>query len=57
MPLVEAALLDILVCPACHATLREEGSELVCNGEGCSLAYPVQDGIPALLEGEARRTG
>ncbi|WP_078900653.1 Trm112 family protein [Streptomyces sp. SBT349] len=57
MPLVEAALLDILVCPVCHATLREEGQELVCAGDGCGLAYPVQDGIPALLESEARRTG
>jgi uncharacterized protein YbaR (Trm112 family) len=57
MPLIEAALLDILACPVCHAPLREDGEELVCTDDGCALAYPVQDGIPVLLEDEARRTG
>ncbi|ARZ69808.1 MULTISPECIES: Trm112 family protein [Streptomyces] len=60
MPL-EAGLLEILACPACHAPLREEGAteetpELVCQGgSGCGLAYPVRDGIPVLLVDEARR--
>jgi uncharacterized protein YbaR (Trm112 family) len=59
MPL-EAGLLDILACPACRAPLREEGrgeegAELVCEGDGCGLAYPVRDGIPVLLVDEARR--
>ncbi|WKX70688.1 Trm112 family protein [Streptomyces sp. XD-27] len=61
MPL-EAGLLQILACPACHAPLREEPapeaeetSELVCTGQGCGLAYPVRDGIPVLLVDEARR--
>ncbi|MGW1158534.1 Trm112 family protein [Streptomyces sp. NPDC002513] len=52
MPL-EAGLLEILACPACHAPLKEEDSELVCTG--CGLAYPVRDGIPVLLVDEARR--
>ncbi|GAB2874824.1 Trm112 family protein [Streptomyces mayteni] len=56
MSLVEAALLDLLVCPVCHASLREDDQELVCTGDGCGLAYPVEDGIPVLLEDEARRT-
>ncbi|MFI0821778.1 Trm112 family protein [Streptomyces sp. NPDC021098] len=67
MPL-EAGLLEILACPACHAPLREETAEgtaeetaeeapeLVCtDGKGCGLAYPVRDGIPVLLVDEARR--
>ncbi|MBW1601839.1 Trm112 family protein [Streptomyces sp. JJ66] len=58
MPL-EAGLLEILACPACHAPLREEtsaeGTELVCASESCGLAYPVRDGIPVLLVDEARR--
>ncbi|CAM5524187.1 MULTISPECIES: Trm112 family protein [Actinomycetes] len=59
MPL-EAGLLEILACPACHAPLRdesasEESPELVCEGDGCGLAYPVRDGIPVLLVDEARR--
>ncbi|PKV86073.1 Trm112 family protein [Streptomyces sp. TLI_146] len=58
MPL-EAGLLDILACPACHAPLKdataEEMPELVCTGADCGLAYPVRDGIPVLLVDEARR--
>jgi uncharacterized protein len=57
MPLIEAALLEILACPVCHSPLREDGEELVCTGESCQLAYPVKDGIPVLLEDEARRRG
>jgi uncharacterized protein len=57
MPL-EAGLLQILACPACHAPLREEDegtpAELLCTGEACGLAYPVRDGIPVLLVDEAR---
>ncbi|MFG2197052.1 Trm112 family protein [Streptomyces sp. NPDC048639] len=63
MPL-EAGLLEILACPACHAPLREAPGaseeesgtdELVCTGADCGLAYPVRDGIPVLLVDEARR--
>jgi uncharacterized protein YbaR (Trm112 family) len=61
MPL-EAGLLEILACPACHSPLREEAdgaeeaAELVCTGgTECGLAYPVRDGIPVLLVDEARR--
>ncbi|MEU0846338.1 Trm112 family protein [Streptomyces sp. NPDC005962] len=59
MPL-EAGLLEILACPACHAPLREEEAEetpeLVCtDGKACGLAYPVREGIPVLLVDEARR--
>ncbi|WP_338320673.1 Trm112 family protein [Streptomyces lonarensis] len=57
MPLVEAALLDILACPECRTPLREDegAEELVCSAESCGLAYPVRDGIPVLLVDEARR--
>ncbi len=59
MPL-EAGLLEILACPACHAPLREENTteetpELVCESQSCGLAYPIRDGIPVLLVDEARR--
>jgi uncharacterized protein YbaR (Trm112 family) len=54
MPL-EAGLLEILACPACHAPLKENESELVCTAADCGLAYPVRDGIPVLLVDEARR--
>ncbi|WP_329457571.1 Trm112 family protein [Streptomyces sp. NBC_01497] len=58
MPL-EAGLLEILACPACHAPLSDQTSadtpELVCTNEDCGLAYPVRDEIPVLLVDEARR--
>ena len=54
---LDATLLEILVCPACRATLSvdEAAGELVCNG--CGLAYPVRDDIPVMLVDEARRPG
>ena len=52
---LDPALLDIIVCPACHAKLAAEGEELVCSG--CGYAYPVRDDIPVLLVDEARKPG
>ncbi|RYJ06630.1 Trm112 family protein [Aeromicrobium sp. Root495] len=51
---LDPALLDILVCPQCRATLfvDDDASELVCNA--CQLAYPVRDDIPVMLVDEAR---
>ncbi len=52
---IDARLMEILVCPACRATLHPDdaASELVCKG--CGLAYPVRDDIPVMLVDEARR--
>jgi uncharacterized protein YbaR (Trm112 family) len=51
---LDKKLLQILVCPVTKAPLDydESAQELVCKASG--LAYPVRDGIPVLLEGEAR---
>ncbi|MFE1945088.1 Trm112 family protein [Streptomyces massasporeus] len=54
MPL-ESDLLEILACPACHSSLTEQDTELICTDTSCGLAYPVRDGIPVLLVDEARR--
>jgi uncharacterized protein YbaR (Trm112 family) len=50
-------LLEILVCPACHAPLRENvlAGELKCASKTCGLVYPVRDDIPVLVVDEARR--
>jgi len=46
--------LSILVCPVSKGPLEyiEEKQELVCWAS--ALAYPVRDGIPVMLESEAR---
>jgi uncharacterized protein len=53
---LDPALLEVLVCPACRASLRPDdaASELVCTG--CGRAYPVRDDIPVLLVDEARQS-
>ncbi len=53
-PQMDKKLLDILVCPVSKAPLqwRPESQELVCKVS--RLAYPVRDGIPVMLESEAR---
>jgi uncharacterized protein YbaR (Trm112 family) len=50
---LDAALLEIIVCPDCHGSLAVQGEELVC--QSCGLAYPVRDDIPVLLVDEARK--
>lgn len=44
-------VLEILVCPLTRSKLRQEGDHLVAEVGG--LRYPVRDGIPVLLIGEA----
>ena len=52
---VDPKLLEILVCPLCKGKLlyRKEREELICKAD--RLAYPVKDGIPVMLEEEARK--
>jgi uncharacterized protein YbaR (Trm112 family) len=51
---VDARLLDILVCPLCKGPLQHQrqDSVLVCRAD--RLAFPIRDGIPVMLEDEAR---
>lgn len=52
--MLDKKLLSILVCPVTKAPLEydEKKQELVCRASG--LAYPIRDGIPVMLESEAR---
>ncbi|MEJ2762435.1 Trm112 family protein [Photobacterium sp. MCCC 1A19761] len=47
-------LLEIVACPVCKGKLNydKDKNELVCKFD--RLAYPINDGIPVLLEPEAR---
>jgi uncharacterized protein YbaR (Trm112 family) len=51
---MDSRLLDILVCPLCKGPLRylKARQELICRAD--RLAFPVRDGIPVMLEDEAR---
>ncbi|QBR83516.1 Trm112 family protein [Legionella israelensis] len=49
---MDKKLLDILVCPLCKGQLLLKDKELICRFD--RLAYPIRDGIPVMLETEAR---
>ncbi len=51
---MDTRLLDLLVCPVTKGPLeyQRETQELISRS--ARLAYPVRDGLPILLEGEAR---
>ena len=53
--MIDKKLLSILVCPVTKAPVEydQEKNELICKASG--LAYPVRDGIPVMLESEARQ--
>ncbi|MEY3798360.1 MAG: hypothetical protein RLZZ572_541 [Pseudomonadota bacterium] len=52
---MDAKLLQILVCPVTKGplTLNKVSNELI--SKSARLAYPIKDGIPVLLEEEARK--
>ena len=52
---MDTKLLEILVCPVTKGPLiyDKEAQELI--SKSARLAYPIRDGIPVMLEDEARR--
>ena len=49
---IDAATMSLLACPVCRGSLRPEDEHLVCAV--CARAYPVRNGIPALIADRAR---
>lgn len=51
---MDKKLLSILACPLCKGDLKydREQKELICRPDG--LAFPIRDGVPVMLESEAR---
>jgi uncharacterized protein YbaR (Trm112 family) len=51
---MDSKLLEILACPICNSTLvyDKTAQELLCKAD--RLAFPVRDGIPVMLEVDAR---
>lgn len=52
--MIDSKLLEILVCPVSKTPLilKREKSELWCRAS--RLAYPIKDGVPVMMESEAR---
>lgn len=52
--MLDPKLLDILACPLCKSAVQydKDANELICKADG--LAFPVRDGIPVMLENQAR---
>jgi len=52
---VDPKLLEILVCPVTKGPLEYDRDKQELVSRGAKLAYPIRDGIPIMLEDEARR--
>lgn len=52
--MLDKKLLSMLVCPLCKSSLYydQAAAELICYPD--SLAYPIRDDIPVMLDTEAR---
>lgn len=52
---MDKQLASMLVCPNCQGKLKldQEAQELQCTFDG--LAFPIRDGVPVMLEQEARQ--
>lgn len=52
---MDKQLAAMLVCPNCKGQLKldNEAQELLCTFDG--LAFPIRDGVPVMLEQEARK--
>jgi len=53
--MLDKKLLEILVCPICkgHLEYKAKAAELWCAFD--RLSYPIREGIPVMLEKEARK--
>ena len=50
----DPALLEILVCPLTKTPLSYDREKQELISRAAKLAYPIRDGIPIMLPGEAR---
>ncbi len=52
---MDAKLLELLVCPVTKGPLVYDRERQELISKTARLAYPVRDGIPVMLEEEARK--
>ncbi|HEY0201646.1 MAG TPA: Trm112 family protein [Burkholderiaceae bacterium] len=51
---MDSKLLELLVCPITKGPLTYDRDKQELVSHSARLAYPMRDGIPILLESEAR---
>ena len=51
---MDTKLLELLVCPVTKGPLEYDREKQELISRSARLAYPVRDGLPVLLENEAR---
>ena len=51
---MDTRLLELLVCPVTKGALDYDREKQELVSRSARLAYPIRDGIPVLLENEAR---
>lgn len=51
---IDPRLLEILVCPLTKTTLEYDSQRQELISRAMRLAFPIRDGIPIMLEDEAR---
>ncbi|GGX35618.1 UPF0434 protein [Pigmentiphaga litoralis] len=51
---MDTRLLDILVCPLSKGPLHYDRTRQELVSKAQRLAFPIRDGIPVMLESEAR---
>jgi uncharacterized protein YbaR (Trm112 family) len=52
---MDTKLLEILVCPVTKGPLVYDKAKQELISKAARLAYPIRDGIPVMLEEEARK--
>lgn len=52
---IDRRVLEALICPLTHATLRYDAEAQELISDSAQLAYPIRNGIPVMLEDEARK--
>ena len=51
---MDTKLLELLVCPVTKGPLKYDREKQELISRSARLAYPVRDGLPVMLENEAR---
>ena len=52
---MDPKLIEMLVCPVTKGPLTFDRERMELVSKSARLAYPVRDGIPVMLEEEARK--